>query len=274
MPPSPYRAALSTSHTKLAAAIQHIRDVVPHATELGSLVEQEIRFELSRFLPAKVGVSQGFVVDSNGKSSKQMDVVLYDRLNTPRIFASEGCQIFPVESTFACGEIKTVLNLQSIKDSYAKCLSYKRLQRDPQISGSPVIRHKFDFFGQESPEWQSIFFCLAVDSTDLGKLADACTAIEAKCSLSAGMRLDSVFVIGRHKPNKDRPNCLLNANKPAVRGVPQDGSIRLLPRPDGFRYTYRATQPWSLFLMLLLPYMVDVPSRPTNMRKYDDGSPY
>ena len=55
-------------------------------------------------------MSNGFVVDSTGEVSRQMDLILYDRLNTPRIFTSDGAQMFPVEATYACGEIKAKLN--------------------------------------------------------------------------------------------------------------------------------------------------------------------
>ncbi len=89
----------------------------------GNLVERVFRNQLLEVLPEKVGVSNGFVVDSQGSVSRQMDIILYDRPNTPRIFTSDGAQMFPVEATYACGEIKTDMNSTQLDDAFEKCLS-------------------------------------------------------------------------------------------------------------------------------------------------------
>ena len=124
-----YRRALSVAQNKINAAIAPIRSLIPHSGEIGTLVEKQFQSQLAEVLPEKIGVSNGFVMDSKGKISKQMDIILYDKLNTPRIFESEGAQIFPVETTFACGEIKTSLDSEKFVDSFEKCLSYKNLCR-------------------------------------------------------------------------------------------------------------------------------------------------
>ena len=108
----------------LISSLSGARALVSHAGEKGEESEGTIRNALDRVLPEKVGVSHGFVIDSNGSESKQMDIVLYDKMNTPKIYTGDRVQIFPVESTYACGEVKTKLDSQSLKDSFAKCLSY------------------------------------------------------------------------------------------------------------------------------------------------------
>ena len=130
MPPvdgtTPYRNVLSAAQNRIVATICQIRSSIPHAGETGALVEQSFRYHIEEVMPEKVGVSHGFVVDADGRISKQMDIVLYDRLNCPRIFSSAGAQMFPVEATFACGEIKTNLSASKFEESLEKCLSYKK----------------------------------------------------------------------------------------------------------------------------------------------------
>lgn len=152
-----YRRVLSNAQNKLSAAIEQIRRSIPHSAEIGALIERQFRSQLEEVLPAKIGVSQGFVVDSFGGVSRQMDIILYDKLNTPRIFASEGAQMFPVEATYACGEIKTTLNTSELEDSFEKCLSYKTLCRNAYIPQVSPTMNYYPFFGTKQEHWQSIF---------------------------------------------------------------------------------------------------------------------
>ena len=65
------------------------------------LVEREFRSRLEEALPEKAGVSRGFAADPAGGVSKQTDIVPYDRMNAPRILASDGARMFPAETTCA-----------------------------------------------------------------------------------------------------------------------------------------------------------------------------
>ena len=174
MLPTLYRNVLSTAQHKMTASIAQIRDTVPHAEETGDLVERVFRSQLLEVLPEKIGVSNGFVVDSQGSVSRQMDIILYDRLNTPRIFTSDGAQMFPAESTYACGEIKTDMNSTQLDSTFERCLSYKRLIRKAYYSKfHPILQSAHTLFGHECEHWQSIFFCIAAHSVSaetLGKV--------------------------------------------------------------------------------------------------------
>ena len=142
-----YRRSLSSAQKKLDTMIPAIQDLIPHSGEKGALVEHQFRSNLTEILPEKIGVSHGFVIDSNNEVSKQMDIILYDKLNTPRIFSSDDAQIFPVEATYACGEIKTTLNSEALEDSFEKCLSYKRLCRKAYIQKTAPITTTYNLFG-------------------------------------------------------------------------------------------------------------------------------
>ena len=165
MAPTLYRNVLSAAQHKMSATIDQIRHSVPHAGETGDLVERVVRNQLLEVLPEKVGVSNGFVVDSQGSVSRQMDVILYDRPSTPRIFTSDGAQIFPVESTYACGEVKTDMDSKQLIDSFEKSLSYKNLVRKAYYSEpNGIFQRTYKLFGRDVDHWQSIFFCIAAHS--------------------------------------------------------------------------------------------------------------
>ena len=263
-----YRRALSSVQDRLNSAIDPIRCLVPHSGEKGTLIEKQFRSQLIEILPEKVGVSHGFVMDSRGEISKQMDLILYDKLNTPRIFASDSTQVFPVEATYACGEIKTSLDSDKLKDSFEKCASYKNLCREAYFKQNNIIKITYNLFGSEYNHWQSIFFCLAVESINASLLQDTYNSIAH--TLTVDKSIDTVISLS----GTDGKNCLLHVLGEIKNGVPPDKSIDLLPRPGSKLCTYRAKEPWALFTMLLLRYMVQAPMEPINMLVYGGNSPY
>lgn len=270
MTTTPYTNVLRAAQRKLDASIKQIRDSIPHSGETGMLVEREFRSQLEEVLPEKVGVSHGFVVDSAGGVSKQMDIVLYDRMNTPRILASDGAQIFPVETTYACGEIKTKLDSPGIKDSFDKCLSYKMLERKAYHAEPSALVTTYHLFGAADSHWKSIFFCLAVESISAEELLDAYNETITSENLQFHQRIDTVMALSATGGS----NMILHgsvARDPAT-GIPE--RVELLPGPDKRPYLFRAEQPWALFVMMLLEYMTRAPAEPVNMTPYGGDDPF
>ena len=271
MPSTPYRSVLSTAQYNMSTAIAQIRNSIPHTGETGDLVERVFRTQLIEVLPEKVGVSNGFVVDSKGDVSRQMDIILYDRQNTPRIFTSAGAQMFPVETTYACGEIKTDMDSAQLADSFQKCQSYKRLSRNSYFSQSnPLLRRVHTLFGREYEHWQSIFFCVAARSISASSLVPTFKRIVEEGSLQIQERIDTFVALDA----TDNQNMLLNGVVDPKDGIPRDASINFLPYPGSSICTYRAKEPWSLFVMLLLNYMTQVPTERVNMLLYGGSEPY
>ena len=264
MTTTPYTNVLRAAQRKLDASIRQIRASIPHPGEMGMLVEREFRSQLEEVLPEKIGVSHGFVVDSAGGVSKQMDIVLYDRMNTPRILASDGAQMFPVETTYACGEIKTKLDSPGLKDSFDKCLSYKTLERKAYYAESSVLITSYHLFGIPDDHWKSIFFCLAVESVSAEELLGAYNEITTSKNLRFHQRIDTVMALSA----TGGVNMILHgsvARDPST-GVPE--RVELLPGPDTQSYVFKAKEPWALFVMMLLEYMTRAPAEPVNMTRY------
>lgn len=266
MSTKPYRKVLSTSQVSLSARIDQIRSSIPHAAETGALIERLIRSELEIVLPEKIAVADGFVVDAEGRTSKQMDIILYDKLNTPRIFASDGAQIFPVETTYAAGEIKTKLDGTSLRKTFEQCLSYKSLARKAYFEKAGQKQQTLRLFGKEFENWQSVFFCIAVESVCEETLLLQYRKLCAEMRLTYDKRVDTIVALdGR---------CLLNSTKPLINHRPQERSISLLPEEENQFAVYSAKEPWALFVHLLMMYMVQVPQVIVNMLAYDSGEPF
>ena len=266
---SRYRLSLRGMQERLEADIRRARDVIPNPGEKGKSFEEIIRESLQSVLPGKIGVSHGFVFDADGKESQQMDVILYDQLNTPRIYAGtseEEAQAFPVESTYACGELKTQMNKNELKDSVDKCFSYKSLRRWAYHT-NPSAPLEVSLFGTTQKHWQSIFFCVAREGTDCDTLSIQLNDAIQSRGLDMHMSIDHLFILDRRVSKK---NCLLNTGP----SNPHDPSpsLDILPWPGSKVTPIYAKDPWALFVQLLLQKTALMTPQIPNMLGYDRAS--
>ena len=100
-------------------------------TTVGAAMEQPVRDQLEQILPRGIAVGSGFVIDSEGGTSRQTDIVLYERDICPvfSINNTPETTYYPCEGVIAVGEVKSTLDRQSLEDAFKKIASVKRLER-------------------------------------------------------------------------------------------------------------------------------------------------
>ena len=115
---------------RLVAQFDDARTATSPST-VGAAMEQPVRKQLEQILPRGIAVGSGFVIDSGGNTSRQMDVVLYEKDICPVFSVNDTPETtyYPCEGVIAVGEIKSSLDRQSLKDAFKKIASVKRLKR-------------------------------------------------------------------------------------------------------------------------------------------------
>ncbi len=276
--PAPTRGQLAESlydmQTRLIADIEGDRKL-PSPGEIGQSIESRIREALSSVPPEKVGISHGFVVDSYGSTSKQMDIILYDRFNCPRIRAAagpDGAEVFPVEATYACGEVKTRLHASQLRDCFDKCESYKSLSRvayrDPHPYHPIATAKPFGEALGAGRYWESIFFVIAFDATDFLSLRLSYEHLVRQHGLGHRDRIDLAVALNHSAGKK---NILVSANETKDSKMPEHSLVRieLTPEPQGHIVDFESSEPWSIFVGLLLNDMVQVTAQPLDAGRYN-----
>jgi hypothetical protein len=84
---------------------------------------------LQSYLPQRYQAATAHVVDSEGKFSDQIDVVVFDRQYSPFIFKYEGQTIVPAESVYAVFEAKQSINAGQVEYAKKKVASVRCLHR-------------------------------------------------------------------------------------------------------------------------------------------------
>ena len=108
--------------------------------QIGSAREVPVRKQLMQLLPRGVGVGSGCVIDSYGNTSRQMDVVLYEREICPvfSINKDPASTYYPCEGVIAVGEVKTNIDSRELEDIFKKIKSVKELRRFTALSSSGI----------------------------------------------------------------------------------------------------------------------------------------
>jgi hypothetical protein len=137
-------ALLQTVSSEVERSLSDARRLIGHEGEKGGASEEVWRVLLRRHLPLRYQVDTGFVVDSRGAFSEQIDIIVFDRQYSPLVFELGSRRVFPAESVYAIFEAKQVANARNIKAAQAKACSVKSLFRTNlpvrHLDGSPVQR--------------------------------------------------------------------------------------------------------------------------------------
>ena len=102
---------------------------ISHPGTSGAASEINWREMLTEYLPRRYQVSDGFVLDSKGMVSQQIDLIIFDRQYSPFLFHQDGATFVPAESLYAVFEVKQELNKEHIRYAGEKARSVRALAR-------------------------------------------------------------------------------------------------------------------------------------------------
>lgn len=98
---------------------------------IGGSRETAARDNFKQLLPNRIGVGTGCVIDTSQYTSKQTDIILYEKDYCPSfcINNSPEATYFPCEGVIAVGELKSTLDSLQLNDSFEKIKSVKQCTR-------------------------------------------------------------------------------------------------------------------------------------------------
>lgn len=104
-------------HGKLQSEINYINSIFDHQPTKGAANERLLRELIKKFIPSRFGVGTGVVIDKKGNQSKQIDIIVYDKMNYPSLFSLTHFHFFPVDIVYAVIEVKTCMDKEKAKEA-------------------------------------------------------------------------------------------------------------------------------------------------------------
>jgi hypothetical protein len=124
--------------------------VIHHKGDRGENREEILRKFLEDHLPKRFGVAKGEIVSLNGEHSYSADIIIYDAVNCPILYAGK-TQILPIEGVYGVIEIKSGLSKDELLSDCEKIEGFKRMttrrlefvERMPGVLGTFVASPPF-----------------------------------------------------------------------------------------------------------------------------------
>jgi hypothetical protein len=140
------RKTFYTLQTQMIARLYTHRVTVTHSGTKGDVTEANWIQLFNDYLPERYRTAKAFVVDSTGRYSDQIDVVVFDRQYSPFLFNQDGAMYVPAESVYAVFEVKQLLDQAALDDACQRVGSVRRLVRT-----TAPITHAGGVFSPKKP---------------------------------------------------------------------------------------------------------------------------
>lgn len=120
---------------QMSAQLNTNREFIEHPGSKGDALENAWIEWLRKYLPSRYCVDKAIVIDHEGNTSQQMDIVIYDNWYTPFIFNQNGFYYIPAEGVYAVFEVKPDIKGNVGEKSYIeyageKIESVRKLKRE------------------------------------------------------------------------------------------------------------------------------------------------
>lgn len=173
---------ISLMKTKQEILAANLKILIDHPVTKGEHCEGAWIDFFRSFLPNKYAVDKGFVFDSKGNVSEQIDIIIYDALYAPLVFGTDAGEKFvTAESVYAIFESKPKVDKETFAYANKKVESVTTLHRSAR---SVYVAGKV-----EGPRklTKIIGGILAVDSVEpdsIKEYAKACMSVDMGCAIN------------------------------------------------------------------------------------------
>lgn len=123
------REAFAAEQEVLRVKLKLSTKSITHGGVMGDVNEQHFIEILSKYLPRRYAVDSAIVIDSKGRTSDQIDVVIFDEHYTPTLLDQHSHRFVPAEAVYAVFEVKPTINSPYFRYASEKAESVRKLHR-------------------------------------------------------------------------------------------------------------------------------------------------
>jgi len=124
------KKSIAALEAQARAKLDEIRARFEHAGEKGAAVETLFRELLLEYLPRRLEIGRGEIIDTKGRRSRQTDLVIVNE-DHPLTFTPDQPGLFFIEGVIAAGEVKTTITSSELDDALKNSVQFKQLEVYP-----------------------------------------------------------------------------------------------------------------------------------------------
>ena len=120
----------------LETQLDHAAKSITHEGKRGDVTEKHFIHILRAYLPRRYAADSAIVIDSAGRTSDQIDVVIYDPQYTPTLLDQQDHKYVAAEAVYTVLEVKPTINKTYLAYAGDKAASVRRLTRTSVAVGT------------------------------------------------------------------------------------------------------------------------------------------
>lgn len=190
---------------------------IEHNLEDGKYREYLVKRILSKIVPSKYEITNGFVIDSDNNKSDEMDIIIYDKSYVPPFF-DETYTVVPIEAVIAVIQVKTTLTWDQLTSSIKNLNSIDKL--NAKIGGKIISAN--GGLIMEEKRYVAPYKIIISYKSDIAKEHDFSDEMENK-------QLDMVYIVDGdydlYIKNRIEPDGVVNLNQKELSSNKLKGNI-------------------------------------------------
>jgi len=216
----------------------------------GDVSETIVKSFLSDYLPQNLQISSGQIFDINGKVSRQLDIIIHNRDNTPILYLDRDKRnkFIPVECVYSVIEVKSMLNKRELEKQksgiFVNMESVRALEKKAFYPSGDILRDTNNY-GQEWTDWPINYYVFAFDSIKLETLKLYVDQYHSNNNSPPEKRIDTICVLGK--------GLVLNRDS--------DGSFSACPSPSSQTMHTYTQKELLLFYTLISHFLLQATMR-------------
>jgi hypothetical protein len=136
------KGKIAKVENQMREALAEVRETFKHSGNKGTNIEHIFGDFARKYLPRRLEIGNGEIIDSFGNRSGQADIIIVNE-DHPFTFTPNKPGLFFIEGILSVGEIKTTLTTQELKNTLKNSLLYKKL-KTTHGKGSMFYANKSD----------------------------------------------------------------------------------------------------------------------------------
>jgi len=183
---------------KMKVDYEELSKGLQHSGLKGDNRENIVKEFLDKYLHKRFGVAKGEIMATNGKTSKQQDVIIYDFGRCPLLYNEKEIQVLPVEGVYVVIEVKSILDGEELIKSIKNISSVKELPKKAFIKEKSVLESFVCELGEKKNYFNTMGVLFAFSSKLKFKtLKKKLKENYKKLKIPPRQQIDFIFILDR-----------------------------------------------------------------------------
>lgn len=221
----------------------------------GELREYITKEFLRKYIPEAYGIDRGFVITSEGHSSYEQDIIIYDKTKTPLLFQQGNSQVLPIEGVYITTEVRSTLTFEDLERSVEDIEKIKKFKKSAYLK-PPTPVYRIREFRELKDYFNIVSYVLVYDSPHtLQELTEKLMELNQSREVQPQHQIDSIFIL--------KKGVIFN-----YREVELGGKMQFMVLEDTRRAHVETEDALQLFYLAIMSRLGRVWMHGIDLRKY------